>query len=337
VGYPLERSDAFYRCYGTLRFNYILLFDYLLTEMHGGRVLLKEASGEVERIRRLARVTGGIGLYREPNMSEDQPRKWYQIASGRPDFEGKYTRGVDAKFKAGYQRLAREADAFARKSHWPTLLYMVTDEPDKERDVHASMGWLNDALPGAITIADAQFRDLLRTWQWYNLPILDNPIDWTGPLVYRWLRGKGRRFGLCGLARTEPDVGRYQTGLMLASSGACYFHFWHLEGPMRERAGRVERSHTLAAMAAGFNDLRYFVALKQAIGKAKGAKAALVAAEAERFLRETFAFATADNDRYVMTHNGLPADWGDDRWYDRWRAKLAGYLLRLRSREPDGQ
>ena len=130
--------------------------------------------------------TGGAGRQRTGEYfvcpiekikpSKDQPRKFYQIAAGRPDWEGKYARGTDAKFKAGYQALIKQLDAHARKAGWPKLIYMVSDEPGDRRDVHPSMGWLNDALPDAVTIADAQFKDMLRSWQWYNLPILDDQL-----------------------------------------------------------------------------------------------------------------------------------------------------------------
>jgi len=327
VGMGLKRDDAFYECYGKARFNYIMLFDYLFASMAGGAMDLAAAQRQVEKIVNLARVTGGIGLYREPNMSEDQPRKWYQIASGRPRYAGKYKCGTDGEFKAGYQKLARQADAYAKKHGWPELLYMVSDEPDRKEDVHSSMGWLKEALPDSVTIADAQFRDMLETWQYYELPVFDDPVDWTGPLLYEWVKAKGRRFGFCGTG-WSLEVARYQPGLMLASSGGGFWPWWPAKGPFERRGNKVVRSHAVAAMSAGVNDLRYFVALKRRIEEARGYKKRIAAA-AEKYLAETFAFASADHDRHLVPYNGVPSAWGHDRFYDEWRGRMKELLLQL--------
>jgi len=262
-------------------------------------------------------------------MSEDQPRKFYQIASGRPDWEGKYKRGTDAKFKAGYQKLIRQLDAHARRSGWPELIYMVSDEPGDRRDVHPSMGWLNEALPKAITCADAQFKDMLKTWQWYNLPILDDPVDWTGPLVYDFVRRRKGRFGFCGTA-WSTQTARYQTGLMLASTGACYWHFWHTKGPFEPRDGKVLRRWSVPALAAGFNDLRFYVALTRAVAAARtsGRRDDAIRSAEER-LHEFLSRAPADHDRHLMPHSGVPDTRGDAAFYDRWRAAMKDDLLRL--------
>jgi len=332
IGYELKRDEAFYRCYAKTRFNYLMLFDYLIASMKGAGNDFAAAQRQVDQIVGIAKVTGGIGLYREPNMSEDQPRKWYQIAAGQPRYRGKYKTGTDAKYKAGYQRLARQAHEYAKAHNWPTLIYMVSDEPGDRRDVHPSMGWLNEAIPEAITCCDAQFKDMLRTWQWYNLPVLDDPVDWTGPLVYEFVRKRKGRFGFCGPG-WSLDVGRYQPGLMLASSGACYWHFWHTQGPFRPRGNKVVRSHAVAAMSAGFNDLRYYVALKQAIRAARksgGPAKAALAEKAEEYLAGIFRFAVADHDRHLMPYNGVPWMWGYAGFYDDWRAQMKDFILALR-------
>jgi len=330
IGMGMDRNDAFYRAYGKARFNYLLLFDYLFGRMKGGRIDFDAADAQVRKIVSLAKVTGGIGLYREPNMSEDQPRKWYQIASGDPDWQGKYKTGTDDRFEAGYRKRARAAADHARKAGWPELVYMVSDEPGDRRDVDPSMGWLNRELPRAVTIADVQFKDMVRTWDWYNLPVLDDPVDWTGPLVYEYVRKRKGRFGICGTG-WRLDVGRYQPGLMLAGTGACYWHFWHTRGPFEPKDGKVVRSHTVAAMAAGVNDLRYYLALKDLIAANRTGPNAAVAAEADKYLRETLALAPGDHDRHLMPHNGVPWHWGDVRFYDRWRKRMKDCLTKLSS------
>lgn len=325
IGMGLDRDKAFYREYGKARFNYLLLFDYLFSYSQDGRLDFEAAQKQVDDIVKIAHVDGGIGLYREPNMSEDQPRKWYQVASGNPEWQGKYKIGTDAKFKAAYQTFAKSADEFARQHRWPELLYMVSDEPDGNRDVDPSMGWLNEALPNAVTIADVQFKDMLNTWQWYNLPVFDDPMDWTGPLLYEWMGlQKTLCFGFCGTG-WSLEVGRYQPGLMLASSRARYWHWWHVNGPFRSREGRVERSHTVAAMAAGVNDLRYYYLLEHLMSKQRWPD---WGPEAQSYLKDVFTFASADHDRHLMPYNGVPHDWGYDRFYDDWRAKMKDFLLK---------
>ena len=197
TGMGLSRNKDLYRCYARTGFNYILLFDYLF-RWQGGQFNFSGADRQVDEITKVAGVRDAIGLYREPNMSEDQPRLWYQIASGKPDYEGAYKNGVNPDFEREYKELARQADVYARDHHWPKLVYMVSDEPSDKRDVDPSMGWLKEAMPEAVSLADVQFKDMLNTWQWYSLPVFDDPIDWTGPLVYEWVKGKGRTFGFCG-------------------------------------------------------------------------------------------------------------------------------------------
>ena len=328
IGYPLDRDDDFYVEYGKVRFNYMMLFDYFSTHMNSPDVDLAAAAEQVEKLVTLAHVTDGIGLYREPNISEDQPRQWYQIASGNPHFDGKYVNGTDPAYKEAYQALAVQLDEYGKANGWPELLYMVSDEPDRAADVDPSMGWLNEALPEAMTPVDAQFKDMIQTWQWVTLPVLDDPADWTGPLVYDYVLANKERFGICGTARGLPS-GRYQPGLMMATTGAVYWHFWHTQGPFAERNGTVERMHHVAAMGAGVNDLRYYVALTQAIDANRTGPSAAVAAEAEGWLQGIFAFANGDHDTHLLPYNGVPWDWGDVGWYDRWRATMKDYLLAL--------
>jgi len=328
IGYPLDRDDDFYVEYGKVRFNYMMLFDYFSTHMMGPEVDLAGAAAQVQKLVTLAHVTDGIGLYREPNISEDQPRKWYQIASDEPDWEGKYVNGTDPAYKAAYQALAVQLDEYGKAHGWPELLYMISDEPDRAADIDPSLGWLNEALPNAMTPVDAQFHDMIQMWQWTTLPVLDDPVDWTGPLVYDYVLANKERFGICGTAWGLPS-GRYQPGLMMATTAAVYWHWWHTQGPFAERNGTVERMHHVAAMGAGVNDLRYHVALTKAIDANRAGPNAAVAAEAESWLDGIFAFANGDHDTHLLPYNGVPWDWGDVAWYDRWRAGMKDYLVAL--------
>lgn len=119
-GMGLPRNKALYACYSKTGFNYILLFDYLF-RWQAGQLDFAGAGKQVDEITKVAGVRDAIGLYREPNMSEDQPRLWYQVASGRPDYEGAYRNGTDPTFQREYKGLARQADVYARDHHWPKL------------------------------------------------------------------------------------------------------------------------------------------------------------------------------------------------------------------------
>jgi hypothetical protein len=116
---------------------------------------------------------------------------------------------------------------------------------------------------------------------------------------------------------------------MMATTGAVYWHWWHTQGPFAERNGTVERMHHVAAMGAGVNDLRYYVALADAIEANRTGPAADVAAEAEDWLDGIFAHATGDHDTHLLPYNGVPWDWGDVAFYDRWRETMKEYLLAL--------
>lgn len=338
-GMGLQRNKALYKCYAKTGFNYILLFDYLF-RWQNELLDFAGAQRQVDEITKVAHVKDAIGLYRECNMSEDQPRLWYQVATGQPDYAGPYMKGTDPKFQRRYEDLARQADCYTRDNHWPRLIYMVSDEPSDKRDLDPSMGWLKEAIPDSLTLADAQFQDMLNTWQWYSMPVLDDPIDWTGPLIYDYLKREARLFGFCGTG-WAMDVARYQPGLMLAASGGIYWHFWHLGGPFELRGNDVVRSHAVAAMAEGFNDLRYYVALQRQIDNVeqslrgshvssfqRGRKTAQLQV-ASRWLAWGFSFVTADHDRHLMPYNGVPETWGYDRFYDDWRTGMKESILQL--------
>jgi hypothetical protein len=117
---------------------------------------------------------------------------------------------------------------------------------------------------------------------------------------------------------------------MLPATGACHWHFWHTGGPFEARNGRVDRRCVLPPMSAGANDLRYYVALTQRIARQP---ASAVAIEAGQYLREALATMSADHDRmdrqHFQPHNGVPWMWGYDRFYDDWRARMKGCILRL--------
>ena len=48
IGYPLDRDDRFYTCYGKVRFNFLMLFDYFSTHMGGDEIDLAGAEQQVD-------------------------------------------------------------------------------------------------------------------------------------------------------------------------------------------------------------------------------------------------------------------------------------------------
>lgn len=328
IGYPLVRDTDFYVEYGKAGLNYLMLFDYFSTHIGSMDVDLAGAAQQVDDMVNLAGITSGIGLYREPNMSADQPRMWYQMATGDPTYPGSYGAGTDPQYKDGYQAYATQLHQYALDNNWPDMLYMVSDEPDRPADWNSSMGWLNEALPNALTPVDTMYDDMLRTWDWYNLPVLDNPADWTGPMIYDFVMAEKGMFGICGKENQFASA-RYQPGLMMATTGSVLWHFWHLETVMAEQNGGVERKHILDAMGAGMNDLRYHATLRDAITRHETGARASVAAEADAWLESLFSFANGDHDRHIHPYNGMPWDWGDIRFYDTWREGMKDYILML--------
>ena len=334
MGYTAQRNDEFYVEYGKSRFNYLMLFDYFSAEIGTNTIDFAAATAQVDKLRDLAHVTGGIGLYREPNMSDDMPRKWYMITANQLTWSEAYVSvpTYDYSYETGYQDLAEDHQNYADSHDWPTQIYMVTDEPGPAVDKDPAMGWLNDRLPDAITCADVQYHDMVATWQWYNLPILDDPISWTGPLMYDYVTANEGRFGFCGTA-TGLGAGRYQHGLMMASSGAMYLHWWHVDKVYKyvDAGGGLARMHNVGAAGAGVNDFRYYLALQERIAAAGPSPEA---AEAQALLDGVFGFATADNDQHVRPYNGVPAEWGYDRFYDDWRSDMKDYILLLEAAPP---
>jgi hypothetical protein len=122
----------------------------------------------------------------------------------------------------------------------------------------------------------------------------------------------------------------------MLSSGAATSSFWHVGYYMGYHAGHQAfvRNANAVGLAEGMVDLRYFETLQDAIAAAKKKKTARREVEAaEKFLKEILAFCTDDfhfmSETEIFTYNGGPERWGDDWFYDRWRAELRRHALTL--------
>jgi len=257
--------------------------------------------------------------------------------AGKKDW-GERLKTAEEGWKAQIRRIED-----ARKQHpeWPTLIYMTFDEPNLGGGVNGkpepAMGWLNEVAPAALTTLDTQFDPLAVVAKWYTMPAFDDPADWAGPEVYRWVREQaGKKFGFCGSAEERGDSCRYQPGMMMVATGANYFHAWHLSRPdawaqniaLDRDSKRVLRAVSMISWAAGMDDLKAHYLLRTAMAAAKESsdpakRAALKAAE--DYLAGVFAIFNGDHkptwplEPYLGTTN----EWGCEGFYDQWQEQMA--------------
>jgi hypothetical protein len=249
---------------------------------------------------------------------------------------GERLKTAEAAWKAQIRRLEK-----ARKQHpdWPTLIYMTWDEPNlgggRNGKPDPAMAWVNQVAPNALTTLDVQFDPLAVCGKWYTVPAFDDPANWAGPELYGWARKQGKRFGFCGSAREEGESCRYQPGMMMITTGASYFHAWHLGRPQKmaqnmafdKPSGRVLRAVSMINWGAGMDDLKAYHLLGSAIAAARKSadpKKLQAAKEAEAYLRGVFATWNGDhkptwpNEPYL----GNTSDWGGEPFYDAWQERM---------------
>lgn len=238
-------------------------------------------------------------------------------------------------FKAHVKRVEEYCQ---KRPEWPRLIWMTWDEPQPNGSFGpkghgrpcATMAWVTDAVPNALTTLDAGFWVWDRILPYFSLPNLDEPADFVGPEVYEYTRSKGKDFGFAGSKNDLDERVRYQVGLMLIASGAKNFQYWHLT-VRNSLAGRVDgkllRSIHMVSLGEGLDDLKVHRLLQDAMkeasasGDPKRAAAARLAAEYLRTLHVTWdADHTHDES---LPYLGLAADWGYDRFYQDWQERMA--------------
>ncbi len=246
---------------------------------------------------------------------------------------GERLKTAEAAWKAQIQRI--EA---ARKAHpaWPVFIYMTFDEPNlgggrNGKPVEA-MGWLNQVSPEALTTLDVQFDPLPVCLKWYRVPAFDDPADWAGPEIYRWVGRQGKYFGYCGAA-DKDEAARYQPGMMMISTGGKYFHAWHLTGghvPAQVaydgQTKKLLRAISMINWGDGMNDLKAYCLLRDAIAAAKkaGRGQSKEVAAAESYLKGVFAVFNGDHKKTwtLQPYLGRASDWGYERFYDDWQEQM---------------
>jgi len=242
---------------------------------------------------------------------------------------GKRLASAEAAYKAQIKRI--EA---ARKAHpeWPELLYMTWDEPNlgggRNGKPDPAMGWVNEVAPKAMTTMDVQFDPLPACIKWYQVPAFDDPANWAGPELYRWVKNQGRRFGYCGAADKDEGA-RSQPGMLMISTGATFFHAWHLTGghiagqvAYGGKPKRLLRAPAMINWSDGMNDLKAYTLLKEAMAKAPKDSKAFLAAKS--YLEWVFKIFNGDHrDSWTLQpYLGAAFQWGYERFYDDWQEAM---------------
>lgn len=259
----------------------------------------------------------------------------------KPDLAwGERLKIAEAAYKAQIQRIEE-----ARKKHpeWPTFIYMTWDEPNVRGGVNGkpdpAMAWVNQAAPDALTTLDVQFDPLEVCAKWYTMPAFDNPADWAGPELYRWVKKHSKDFGYCGQP-ASAEWSRYQGGMLMITTGARYMHGWHLQNANSQVAyggedKRLLRAISMIAWAQALDDLKCHRLLASAMdeaGRASDPSRRAARTAAEGYLRSVFAVFNGDHKQRwpIEPYLGLAANWGYDRFYDDWQEEMARHAAALK-------
>jgi len=236
-------------------------------------------------------------------------------------------------------QIRRIEDARAAHPEWPELIYMTFDEPNLHGGRNGkplpAMAWVNQLNPKVVTTLDVQFDPLRVVTKWYTTPAFDDPATWAGPEVYNWIKRQGKTFGYCGAA--DKDEGpRFQGGLLMASTGAKYFHAWHLTGG--HVAGQVAydgktkkllRAPAMINWAGGMNDLRAWALLTDAVQSGGDPRAT---AAAKAWMKDFFTLFNGDH-RYTWTLQpwcGAASQWGYEQFYDDWQEQMLQHAAAIK-------
>ena len=223
------------------------------------------------------------------------------------------------------------------KAKLPPLVYMIWDEPrffDEKK-----FGILRPV--GALTTSDIckqEMYECLKRGGVFTHLSVDNPCEEFGPALLRYARKHGvKDIGFSGIG--GPMFNRYEVGLMVASTGVTYYSEWHASFYIAYHPHHKAfvRGQNMVGYGEGMIDLRYHDTLRDAMAEAKrkGVAAREVAA-AEKYLAEIFRFCNGDmsfrTELDPGAYNGTAEYWGDDWFYDRWRAEMRRHTLAIRER-----
>ena len=229
----------------------------------------------------------------------------------------------------------------ARRKHpeWPVFIYMTWDEPSlgggRNGRPDPAMGWVNQVAPDALTTLDVQFAPLPVCLKWYTMPAFDDPANWAGPEIYRWVRRQGKQFGFCGAAATGEGA-RSQPGLLMAATGAKFFHAWHLglqQVAYDKGTKRLLRGPAMINWADGMSDLKAYTLLKEAIRQAeRDPRKARAVKSARDYLKKFFTRFNGDyhNSWPLRPYLGSAASWGWEGFYDDWQTRMLRHAAAIK-------
>jgi len=249
------------------------------------------------------------------------------------------------KTEANYKKVVKDVyDEFQKHPEWPQIIFMTWDEPilgqKWERGKHGGpdprMGWVNEVCPDALTNADIHFKAFGACLPYYTMPTFDDPPDFCGPELYKYIKSLGKDFGFAG-AKEPGECPRYEIGMMMVASGGRYFHQWHLQFPsklMDVVDGKVLRSYEMVQVGEGIEDFKVHRVLqnliKQAYASGDPRKQAL-ARQAQQYLAKIHSVWNADHtNEACYPYLGYAYQWGYDRFYDDWRRQMMKYAVALK-------
>ena len=283
-------------------------------------------------------ITAGVAPFQDFDLgSKHDGGTLFKKSGGNPDDTTK------AKFQ---QEVKRIEELLKSRPDLPRLIYMDWDEPvpgEKwipSRKKHGGpcdmMNWIPEVAPDAPHTLDAHFYVFDQILKYYNMPNFDDPSDFCGPELYRYMKSLGKDYGFAA-PQSYGERARYQTGMMMAASGARYMHLWHANAGaklMDMLDGKVTRAISMVSAGEGVDDYKVFYLLKAAIVEAeKGADSAkkTAAQEAQKYLDGIFAVWTADHSHAPsVPYLGFASSWGGEGFYQHWQETMARSVAKIK-------
>ncbi len=304
-------NAEFFNFYRRSNFPYIMFFArWLPFNPKSHEIDIEKLLANMRQAVNKGGITAGVGVYNDVSLD-----KWGK--------NGLWARSKRNRKK--YREQVIRADKALADAGLPRIVYMIWDEPKKV--TKANFDILKGT--GAYTTCDAMGNPFGQMIDYVTHNSYDDPCHGFGPEIYKHCQSKKVKYGFCGSSKI-PHSGRFQTGLLLAGSGAHYWHTWHLGKVQGKRGGKYFRNHTSLALAEGPLDLQYVVTLQNLIAKAKKAgKHQKVVAEAETYLNTILSYCNGDQSAHCYYYNGTPFWWGDYWFYSNLRTKLLTYMTQL--------
>ncbi len=310
------RNADFYRYYSRCNYTMMMMFSHFLP-FKEDEVDIPELLSRMKEMRDVAGCTAGVGLYWDASLDKHGRYGMWPRSGRKPEV---------------YRAQVGKLDEALAEAKLPRLIYMIWDEPRYCDET--TFGLLKGT--GAYTTCDIFGMELLEALQKgvFTHPSVDDPSHEMGPALVKHARKLGVKLGFTGWP--TRNFTRYQTGMMFASTGLSWWHHWYCNQfiAYHPHHKAFVRGHNIVGTGEGMIDLRYYDTLADAIALARKKNVARQEVEAaEKDMKEIFDYCTGDMYWLVGSQvgvcNGSPEDWGDDWFYDRWRAKMRKHTLAI--------